>query len=277
MEGARDQGEKDRAGPSREPGGPVGLAQTACTIVDAEYLDVLGLGRKASRRRRRRGAAGAPLPAGRPGAQNAGWRKLGLPCGLAWSLLGLYSETFMEPVVAIFPDRSTAQRGVRGLVTSGLPADRIDLLLPGQDALDMSSVPTDEAEEAGTGQAVGGVVGAAAGASAGFGLGAATASLVIPGVGPVTAIGIAAATLLGGIGAAGGIAIGGELEERTRKGVPKDEIYLYEDALAAGKAVLLATVESDDEASSARRVLEIAGAESVDAAREDWRIGIRET
>lgn len=180
----------------------------------------------------------------------------------------------MEPVVGIFLDRSAAQRGARGLLSLGLPVDRIDLLLPGADILDTDSVPTEDAEQPGVGQAVGGVVGAATGASAGFGLGAA-ASLAIPGIGPVTAMGIAAAALLGAIGAASGAAIGGELEEKSREGVPRDEIYLYANALSRGEAVLVARVRSDDEAKSSRRVLEAAGAESVDAAREDWRIGIQ--
>ena len=180
----------------------------------------------------------------------------------------------MEPVVGIFPDRSAAQRGVRSLVSLGLPADRIDLLLPGEDILDTASVPTDDAEQRGVGQAVAGVVGPATGASAGFGLGAA-ASLAIPGIGPVTAVGIAAAALLGAIGAASGAAVGGELEEKSREGVPRDEIYLYANALSRGKAVLVARVRSDDEAKNARHVLEAAGAQSVDAARKDWSIGIR--
>jgi hypothetical protein len=119
-------------------------------------------------------------------------------------------------------------------------------------------------------------VGAATGASAGFGLGAATASLLIPGVGAVTAIGIAAAALLGLIGAAGGAAAGDALEEKSRTGLPKDEAYLYEEALSRGKGVVFARVDSEEEERAVRRHLEASGAESLDVAREKWWVGLRD-
>jgi hypothetical protein len=179
----------------------------------------------------------------------------------------------MEPVVGIFPSPASARHAIPDLVRLGFRADQIELLLPGTDA---DEAPTDEAEQPGMGQAVGGVVGAAAGASAGFGLGAATASLLLPGIGAVTAIGIAAAALLGAAGAAGGVAAGSALEGESRQGVPKDEIYLYESALSQGKGVLFVLVASGDEDERARRALTAAGAESLDAARENWWVGIRD-
>jgi hypothetical protein len=182
----------------------------------------------------------------------------------------------MEPVVGIFPTRVDAERAAREIRFLGFSGARIELLLPGKDPLEHPDLPTEEAESPGVGQALGGVVGAAAGASAGFGLGAVTASLLVPGLGVVTAIGLAAAAMLAVVGAAGGAAAGGALEKESREGVPRDEIHLYEDALARGKGVLFAIVETEEEENEARRLLEAAGAESLDAARQDWMVGIRD-
>ncbi len=181
----------------------------------------------------------------------------------------------MEPIVGIFSTREEAQRARAALKAGGLSPDRIELLIPGHPE-ELEAVPTEEAEQPGVGQAVAGVVGGAAGASAGFGLGAVTASLLVPGVGPVIAIGLAAAALFGAAGAAGGVAAGKALEDSTRSGIPRDELYLYEDALEHGKSVLFARPESEDQADGIRRQLDAAGAESLDAARHAWWIGVRD-
>jgi len=180
----------------------------------------------------------------------------------------------MQPVIGIYSNRAAAEQAARKMHALGL-GDRVELLLPGEKALD-ETLPTEGAEQEGVGQALGGVVGGAAGASAGFGVGAAAASLLIPGVGAVTAIGIAAAALLGVLGAAGGAAAGNALEEESREGLPRDEAYLYEDALSRGKGVLFARVESKQEESAVRELLEASGAESLDVAREKWWVGIRD-
>ncbi len=182
----------------------------------------------------------------------------------------------MEPDVGIFSTREQAQRARKNLVAGGLAADRIEMLMPGQVEELLEETPTEEAEQSGMGQAVAGVVGGAAGASAGFGLGAAAASLLIPGVGPVAAIGLAAAALFGAAGAAGGVAAGKALEDSTRSGIPRDEVYLYENALMQGKSVLFARAESDEQAAWVRRQLAAAGAESLDAARDARWVGIRD-
>ena len=181
----------------------------------------------------------------------------------------------MEPIVGIFSTREEAQRARAALMAGGLSPDRIELLLPGEPE-ELEAVPTEEAEQSGVGHAVAGVVGGAAGASAGFGLGAVTASLLVPGVGPVIAVGLAAAALFGAAGAAGGVAVGKALEDSTRAGIPRDELYLYEDALQHGKGVLFARPDSEEQDEWARRQLAASGAESLDAARHAWWIGIRD-
>lgn len=181
----------------------------------------------------------------------------------------------MEPIVGIFSATEDAKRAGAALVAGGLSRDRIELLLPGR-LEELDAVPTEEAEQSGMGQAVAGVVGGAAGASAGFGLGTAAASFLIPGVGPVVAVGLAAAALFGAAGAAGGVAAGKALEDSTRSGIPRDELYLYEHALEHGKSVLFARPDSEEQDEWVRRELTAAGAESLDAARHAWWVGIRD-
>jgi hypothetical protein len=181
----------------------------------------------------------------------------------------------MEPVVGIFVSRQDAAEASLRLRSGGLAPERVQLLLPSTPHAE-DVMPTEDAEQSGTGQAVGGVVGGTIGATAGLGLGAAVASALVPGVGAVTAIGLAAAALLGIGGAVGGAALGGDLEEKTREGLPRDEAYLYEDALRHGRSIVLAVPTSEDEERTARRILEESGAESLDAAREAWWVGLQD-
>jgi hypothetical protein len=125
------------------------------------------------------------------------------------------------------------------------------------------------------GKAVGGLVGGVFGATTGMGLGALAASLLVPGFGAVAAAEVLGGLLLGAGGVAGGAAAGGALEEKLSRGLPKDELYLYEHALKNGHSVVFALVE-DEEADRARAVLEAEGSESLDAARESWWVGIRD-
>ena len=60
-------------------------------------------------------------------------------------------------------------------------------------------------------------------------------------------------------------------------GLPKDEIFFYEDALRQGRSVVVATAATDDMADRGREIMEHSGADSIDAAREKWWIGLRET
>jgi hypothetical protein len=107
-------------------------------------------------------------------------------------------------------------------------------------------------------------------------LGAAAASLIVPGVGPVLAIGTAAAVLAGAGGAAGGAALGDYFDESATSGIPTDELYLYKDALRKGRSVLIVPVDSEQQGDQIGAVLFASGAETLDAARESWWIGLRD-
>jgi hypothetical protein len=182
----------------------------------------------------------------------------------------------MQTVVGIFTSQAAAEHAAGQLCRLGIARDQIHLLVPGA-ALDRpEQVPTSETEQPGMGPALGGVVGGAVGASSGM-LTATVLSTLVPGLGTVTAIGVAALGLLGLLGgvAAGAVA-GGALEETLANGLPKDELYVYKDALRRGRTALIAVVEDANQAAAARTALEQAGAESLDAARAQWWVGLRD-
>jgi hypothetical protein len=181
----------------------------------------------------------------------------------------------MKSTVGIFAAHADAERAVENLRSIGIADDKISLLAPGSERK-LEAIATTETEQPGMGKAIGGVVGGALGTASGMSLGAAAASLFIPGVGPIMATGIIGAALLGAGGAIGGAAAGDALEEGMADGLPRDELYVYEDALRQGRSVVIALTENDEQDEGARRAIEQAGAESLDAAREDWWLGLRD-
>jgi len=182
----------------------------------------------------------------------------------------------MSTVAGIFRSRADAERATENLRSAGIANDHLNLLTPGTTDQELeASVPTTETEQPGMGSALGGTVGGAMGAAGGLTIGAAAASLLVPGVGPVLAAGILGAALLGIGGAAAGAAAGGAMEDSV-EGLPHDELYVYEDALRQGRSVLLVVADDEARAETARGVLTQAGVESIDAARESWWVGLRD-
>jgi hypothetical protein len=183
----------------------------------------------------------------------------------------------METVAGIFESRARAEEAVRQLHSLGIPNDRIALLTPGMsDARVERAVPTEDSEAPGIGQALGGTVGGAMGVAGGASLGAAAASLLVPGVGPVLAGAILGAALLGAGGTAAGVAVGGALERELEAGLPRDELYLYEHALRKGESVVIGFLEDEGLKFAAQSALANAGATSIDEARENWWVGLRD-
>ncbi|HYY97066.1 MAG TPA: hypothetical protein VE642_00660, partial [Pyrinomonadaceae bacterium] len=91
----------------------------------------------------------------------------------------------MSTVAGIFNSRAEAESAARSLEEAGFGEDRISLLTPGTSQSQLDDVPTTETEQPGMGKALGGTVGGALGIAGGLQLGAAAASLFLPGVGPV--------------------------------------------------------------------------------------------
>jgi hypothetical protein len=182
----------------------------------------------------------------------------------------------MKSVAGIFATRADAERAIARVVSLGIARERINVLIPGMTAEELhTATPTTETEGEGMGKALGAVVGGASGAMLGS-LGAAAASLLIPGIGPVAAVGLAAMALFGATGAVAGAAAGGSLENEMFDGLPMDELFVYEDALREGRSVAIVLADGDVEAAAVENALEEAGAMSVDAAQEQWWLAIRD-
>jgi hypothetical protein len=181
----------------------------------------------------------------------------------------------MITVVGIFTSSAGVECAVERLRSLGIPQEHINCLFPGATISELDSIPTTDAEQPGMGKVVGAVVGGVHGAFGGL-AGAAVASAVVPGIGPVMAIGLTAAALLGLGGAVAGAAAGGALEHTLDVGLPKDELYIYEDALRQGRIVLIVLASDTNQADVVREVLASTGAESLDAAREQWWLGTRD-
>ncbi len=177
----------------------------------------------------------------------------------------------MKTVTGVFASQPDAQRAVSELRAAGTHDDHITLLTPGSTQAQVESVPNVAAEQPGMGKAIGGVLGAATGLSAGPLILAA----IIPGVGPVTALGLLGGAILGAAGASVGLVAGGKLENAMTDGLPEDELFVYEDALRKGRSVVMVLADDETEASRFRELLKAEGAETVDAARDQWWIGLR--
>ena len=177
----------------------------------------------------------------------------------------------MKSVAGIVTSRDAAERAVHRLASSGISRDHLTLLTPGADARHLATVPIDDGEAPGTGAAIGAVTGLAAGAGVGVPIGAAV-SLIVPGIGPILAFGLLGAALFG----AGGAAIGNALETTLSQGVPRDDLFVIEDALRSGHSVALALVEDEAAAQRAREALRAEGALDMETARDRWWVSLTE-
>src|SRR5262245_15255871 len=167
----------------------------------------------------------------------------------------------MQAVVGIF-DSIQHARSAGQDVFRVAPAARVRLVSPDASQSELDSLPADDAEQPGMGAAVGGVVGGA--------VGAALASLFAPPVGAAALAGIAGGALLG---AGGGAVAGDAVEDKLSFGVSRDELLVYQEALRRGRALVVVAADTDEDADAVRKALSEAGAQRVDAAREDRAIG----
>lgn len=177
----------------------------------------------------------------------------------------------MKTVVGIFSSSPAADRAAGNLVNAGVPPENIRQLTPGSSEREIhSAIPTAETEQPGMGKAVGAVVGFVVGVTAAFGVPA-----VLQGaIGALQQTSLILAAVGGVVGAAIGVLAGGALEARLSTGLPKDEIYFYEEALRRGRCIVFVFASNNRQEEIARRTLDRAGADSLDAADESWRVGL---
>jgi hypothetical protein len=202
----------------------------------------------------------------------AKWRKREVSRGI--HLIVNIRRSLMYPIVGIFTSRTDAERTGDHLHALGIPKEHISLLSPCAPEEEMELAPMMDTERPLMGKVLGGLVGFAIGGGGGV-LAARTAGIFLPGVGPILAIGTLGAALLALAGTIVGVEVGSMAENALTTGVPKDEMFVYEDALRKGRTVLIALADDHLQVEASHRILEQAGAESIDAARHVWWMGLR--
>jgi hypothetical protein len=150
-------------------------------------------------------------------------------------------------VVALFDDRTHAERALDELVENGFAREQVGLAVRDA-AATVEAPPLDP----GTREGEGAVTGAVTGGAVGGLVGAALAAGMIPGIGPVIAGGL----LLGAIGGAvAGAASGGILGTLIGLNVPEHEARHYERHFHSGRTLVVvhAGERADDAAAILRR------------------------
>ena len=157
----------------------------------------------------------------------------------------------MKTVVSLFNAQSEAENAIRALQGNGFSEDQISLVTqPAQsghvklpDALNQDSsknVDKDVTSGSVAGAAIGG----------GGGLLAGLAALLIPGIGPVLAVGPLVVALSGisgaGAGAIAGASAGGFLGALQQTGMTTEQANSYMEGLRNGKSLVAVHVEDDD-------------------------------
>jgi anti-sigma B factor antagonist len=159
----------------------------------------------------------------------------------------------METAVGVFASRDSADEAVKELRQRGVPEESITFL-------------TRSENEAKTiakefGAYVGGFVGGATGMSAGV----VAATLLLPGIGPVFALGFGAAALLGLAGAGAGATVGSATAHDA--GAPKptpeekcsEEAAFFREVLKEGRSLIVVQTESQEVAAKACEILDRLG------------------
>jgi hypothetical protein len=171
----------------------------------------------------------------------------------------------LKTVTGVYTSRDNALRAIEQLKAL-VPADNINLMSP--NAAGSADVPTTK-DMPPVGKYIGGALGTAVGLAVGT-------SLIVPGLGAITLAGTLATALFGVGGAVTGAATGAALDNANSPGIPVDELYVYKDALRKGRTVVIVQTNDVANADRVRAVMAESGAESLDAARDSWWVGIRD-
>jgi hypothetical protein len=177
----------------------------------------------------------------------------------------------LQAITGVFLSREDAERVFTTLRTIEDSATKISLLTPGDVRNQFQRIAVDAAQPPGRGKALGGV----AENSGGRSTGATLTAFFLPGVGWVTGAGQLAVAILKAAGAAVGAGAGESLEDAI-EGLPEEEIFVYEDALRKGRSLVIALAADGTTAEPIRQSFRTQGGDAIDAARQEWWIGLRD-
>ena len=165
-----------------------------------------------------------------------------------------------KSVVGFFTSRASAEQAAANLAAQGIPRDVISVLTADRRDDAPAIGPLHEVgsdTEAGRDAVYGAIAGFVAG----------TILAVIPGIGPILAVGPITAAIAGiGVGAATGGVIGVLREQ----GISEDEAEYYAEGIRRGGSLVAVRADSETE-SKASEVLKNSGAEDVKELATEWR------
>ena len=159
----------------------------------------------------------------------------------------------METAIGVFASRDHAEKAVKELREQGVPEESIVFLT------------RSENEAKSIAREFGAYVGGFAGGAAGMTTGVVAASLLLPGIGTIFALGFGAAALLGLAGAGAGSAVGsaaaGDADAPKPATAEKsaEDIAFFREVLKEGRSLIVVRTESPQFATSACEVLDRLG------------------
>ena len=159
----------------------------------------------------------------------------------------------METAIGVFASRDRAEDAVKELRQQGVPEQSIVFLTRSEN--EANSVAKE------FGAYVGGFVGGAAGMTTGV----VAATLLLPGIGTIFALGFGAAALLGLAGAGAGSAVGSAATHDAGAPVPTptedsaEDVAFFREVLKEGRSLIVVRTESQQLAASACGILDQLG------------------
>jgi anti-sigma B factor antagonist len=157
----------------------------------------------------------------------------------------------VETAIGVFSSRDRAEEAVKELLQHGVPEQSIVFLTRSEN--EAKTVAKE------LGATVGGFVGGAAGMSGGV----IAATLLLPGIGPVFALGFGAAALLGLAGAGAGASLLGLSDADAPKPTPdekcSEDVSFFREVLQEGRSLIVVRTDSHETATSACGILDRLG------------------
>jgi anti-sigma B factor antagonist len=157
----------------------------------------------------------------------------------------------METAIGVFSSREGAEEAIKELRQRGVPEDSIVFLTRSE--IEAKSIAKE------FGASVGGFVGGATGMTAGV----VAASLLLPGIGTVFALGFGAAALLGLAGAGAGAAVGSAATQSdaqpTADAKCPEDVAFFREVLKEGRSLIVIRTESQEIANTACTILDKLG------------------
>jgi anti-sigma B factor antagonist len=159
----------------------------------------------------------------------------------------------METAIGVFSSRERAGEAVQHLLQAKVPEDSIVFLT------------RSESDTKKSGKEFGATVGGFMGMATGMSAGVAAATLLLPGVGPIFALGFGAAALLGLTGAGAGAALGKAAADDTAETRPTpdekcpEDVEFFREVLREGRSLVVVRTESQQTARTASEILDRMG------------------